>query len=374
MIEGGYKAEGGQKYARLAARVLMEQPWESPPVDVRRDEVVAAMALAIAAKARRRRMVMVSVTTLAAAASLLVVLRLAGSNGLSGAKPGTGSALVVERATGIKNQLVRAASTQPLPDLGVLAVGDTVRSGEDGSAVLGFGNGTRITLSSSAHLRVDDLGSTRRFSLFAGHLQAHVAKLAQGERFIVSTPDGEVEVRGTVFTVAVESSPSWCRDLTSGSAVRVSEGAVWVRSGDKEVVLQPGETWVTPCPDPRVIRNAETAGRGPLPNLPAPPARTGMHKSVTHKVIGVATPVLGQNPSPVAPAPASVDTMVPPAPVSRLAEQNDLFSAAMAAERMGQHDVALRKLDELTTRYPGGPLSESARVERRRILAARDLR
>jgi TolA-binding protein len=52
-----------------------------------------------------------------------------------------------------------------------------------------------------------------------------------------------------------------------------------------------------------------------------------------------------------------------------LAEQNDLFSAAMAAERQGQHGVALRRLDELISRFPGGPLSESARGERQRILS-----
>ena len=372
--------EGGQKYARLAARVLLEQPWESPPADDRRDEVVAAMALAIAAKARRRRIVLVSVATLAAAASVLVVLRLAGGNGstgLSGGKAGAQSALVVEHATGSANRLVRAASTQPLPDLGVLAVGDTVRSGEDGSAVLGFGNGTRITLSSSAHLRVDDLGSTRRFSLFGGHLQAHVAKLGQGERFVVSTPHGEVEVRGTVFTVAVESPPSWCRDLASGSTVRVSEGAVWVRSGDKQVVLQPGETWATPCPPPQAM--PETAEPTPVAasSSAAASVRPGLHKGAT-KVARMAEPVLGQSPSLVAPAPVPVlvpiDKPVPSPSFSRLAEQNDLFSAAMAAERQGQHDLALRKLDELITHYPSGPLSESARVERQRILAAQGLR
>jgi TolA-binding protein len=52
-----------------------------------------------------------------------------------------------------------------------------------------------------------------------------------------------------------------------------------------------------------------------------------------------------------------------------LAEQNDLFSAAMAAERQGQHAAALRRLDELISRFPSGPLSESARGERQRILS-----
>src|ERR1039457_2312270 len=139
--------EGEDRYARLAARVLRglhesqgsqgstAVHLEGPPLrdDVRRDAIVAAMALAIAAKARRRRMVTLAVVTLAAAASVVVVLRLTGNGGLLGTKPGAGSALVVEQATGHGIQLVRATTTQPLPVLGVLAVGDGVRSGEDSS-------------------------------------------------------------------------------------------------------------------------------------------------------------------------------------------------------------------------------------------------
>ena len=370
--------EGEEKYARLAARLLIERQAESPPAptDARRDAMVAAMAMAIAAKARRRRIVAATAVLVAAAASVIVVLRLAGSNGLPGAKPGAGSVLVVEHATGHGNLLVRAAATQPLPDLGVLAVGDGVRSGEDSSATLGFGNGTRITLSSSGHLRIDDLGSTRRFSLLSGRLQAHVAKLAQGERFVVSTPDSEVEVRGTVFTVEVGSPPPLCRDSASSSTVHVSEGAVWVRSGDKQVVLQPGETWGTPCPDPQTVHAtaAESAERAPV-TAPGPrdtSIRSGAHKPAAARVTSMFAPAPGQKELPVVPGvePARKDSPAPPESVSRLAEQNDLFSAAMAAERQGQHDLALRKLDELITHYPSGPLSESARAERQRILSA----
>ena len=365
--------EGETRYARLAARLLNQQQADGPevPADVRRDAVVAALALAIAAKARRRRMVALSVATLALAAGLVVVLKLTGGSGLSGSKPGAGSALVVEHATGSGNQLVRAGSAQPLPDLGVLAVGDSVRSGTDGMATLGYANGTRITLSSSAHLQVDDLGITRRFSLSSGQLQAHVAKLGQGERFVVSTPDSEVEVRGTVFTVAVDSSPSRCRDSASSSTVSVSEGAVWVRSGDRQVVLQPGESWITPCHEPRNTA-AEVAARAPvvMPGQVGPSVRSAIHRTATVRVTSMAaptTPVQRELAPSIEPRP----NPAPPASVSRLAEQNDLFSAAMTAERQGQHDLALGKLDELVTRYPSGPLSESARAERQRILSAK---
>jgi len=56
-----------------------------------------------------------------------------------------------------------------------------------------------------------------------------------------------------------------------------------------------------------------------------------------------------------------------------LAEQNDLLSSAMAAARAGQHEQALRRLDDLLARFPEGPLSETARIERQRIRAAQIL-
>jgi TolA-binding protein len=61
---------------------------------------------------------------------------------------------------------------------------------------------------------------------------------------------------------------------------------------------------------------------------------------------------------------------VAPPPMSRLVEQNDLFSAAMEAERHGHHAAALHKLDDLIKRFPEGPLTESARGERQRIRSA----
>jgi outer membrane protein assembly factor BamD (BamD/ComL family) len=57
-----------------------------------------------------------------------------------------------------------------------------------------------------------------------------------------------------------------------------------------------------------------------------------------------------------------------------LAEQNDLFSSAIASEHRGDHATAIRKLDELIQRFPSGPLLESARVERQRILSVQSSR
>jgi ferric-dicitrate binding protein FerR (iron transport regulator) len=351
----------------IAEQAAEQSEGSSARTDERRDAIVAAMALAIAAKARRRRAYAATAIVLAAAAGVLVVLRLAGGAGLSGSKAGAASALVVEHQDGRGNLLVRAAGSRPLPDLGVLAVGDSVRTDESSGTTLGFGNGTSIVLSSSAQLRVDEIGATRRFSLLGGRFQAHVAKLTQGERFVVSTPDSEVEVRGTVFTVVVSSPDANCRDLASSSSVQVSEGAVWVRARDAQVLLHAGESWTTPCPaSPSDIAPPAVV---PVPRLNPAPA-TAVHGAV-HKTVAARAEVLPSRVPPPSLAPAPPDSTSSPAPVSHLAEQNDLFSAAMAAERRGEHETALRTLNQLIERFPGSPLGESARAERQRIQAVR---
>ena len=352
-----------EKYARSAARLLVEErpPTELASGDARRDTVVAAMALAIAGKRRRRRILRGAVVTMALAASIAVVAGLTSKDKAPQKSAGSAVALFVEHEIGKGNLLVRAGVKQALPDLAVLAEGDSVRSDQVGGATLVTGNGTSISLAGSSHLRIDELGTTRRFALLSGMMETHVAKLAPGERFIVSIPDGEVEVRGTVFTVSVSDSPSTCRGSASVSTVKVGKGAVSVRSGDSHVVLHPGETWSTPCP----------AGSAPQAVVPGSSPGVGTHSPAAGSVRRPA--VIIKEPSPAqlgkAPSAPTESVAVQPSP-SRLAEQNDLFQAAMSAERQGQSDMALRQLDALTRRFPGGPLEESARAERNRILSA----
>jgi len=393
--DGDVGGSGDDRYAQLAAKLLAEQQQECPRQDVHRDAVIAAMALVVAGRRRRRWVVGGASALVAAAAVVLLVRSPAGNesaaNPARAASPAPESTLVVEHETGHGNLLVRAAKTSPLPDLGVLAAGDSVRSGPDSSATLAFPNGTRLTLSPNGQLRIDDLGATRRFSLLGGQLQAHVAKLGRGERFIVTTPDSEVEVRGTVFSVAVEGPTPSCPTSSSTSTVFVSEGGVWVRSRAKETVLVPGETWITPCQELRApaqaVAQAGQAGVGmggvgsPLAADPSARVNKGSARPPAAKASAVRA-VKQTSPSEVskfapvaaAPAPALSSLTSAPSPVSSLAEQNDLFSDAMAAERAGLHDLALIKLDDLLTRFATGPLSESARAQRERILSAQNSR
>ena len=365
--------ESDNRYAGAAARLLIDQQQQGDdlplPEDRQRDAVVAAMALAIAGRIRRRRIVIASAVTFAAAAGVALAVGLAW-------RPST--ALVVDQVSGQGNVLVHMASMQSLSDRQKLQPGDSVRSGEGGTASFGFANGTKLALTPSSDLRIDEVGPTRRFFLFSGGVHARVSKLGRGERFVVDTPDSEVEVHGTVFTVGINPPSASCLGAAT-SKVEVSEGTVWVRSGEQQVVLRAGESWSAPCARQQV---SDELPAGPVEHAPAAVHGPAAHGPAAHGPAPAFVRSAGHKPSAsrpafapafappieyVAPKPDLVAP--PPVALSRLAEQNDLLSAAMAAERQGQHAAALHKLDELISRFPGGPLSESARGERQRILS-----
>lgn len=376
--------DGEGRYARLAAQLLKAQPAaEFPDREGRRDTVVAAMALAIAEKRRRRRTAIAVGAVLAAAAAVLLMVKVTAGNKAAG--PFDAMTLSVEEHTGTGCVLVRDALQKPLLDGARLAEGDAIQAQAGSSTTLAFGNGTRVVLSAAGRLHVDELAATRRFSLGAGRLQARVAKLARGERFVVDTPDAEIEVRGTVFGIVVAPA-SGCGDQASRSTVEVSEGAVWVRSGTRQALLRPGESWTSPCadatsePEPSPTMDAPPAAeKGPSAHSPRHPVAVPLRHAVA---VPSRQPVAVKPSTTSAPPAAPVVSTVPPAveatPAavreSHLAEQNGLLSAAMAAEHGGDHATALDKLDQLIRRFPAGPLLESARAERQRILSAQPQR
>jgi ferric-dicitrate binding protein FerR (iron transport regulator) len=333
-----------EKYALAAARLLREQMSSAPvrePGD--RDRVVAAMELELAQHARRRRLLRVGGWTLAAAAGVLLVLKLTPS----GVQP-----LLVEQITGQGNVLLRQGQTQGLTEATSLLEGDEIRSGATGGATLGLGRGTTLVLANASQVRVSEAGHTRRFLLLHGRVDASVAKLRPNQRLLVATPDSEVEVRGTRFSVKVTDAPAGCGGAGQRSTVDVQEGTVWVRSQGEEKILTAGQSFVRACAASSVP---------PLPEAvapAAPPPAESQPVTSTAPRRRIPNAVAVKNPAEAL------------APESQLAEQNDLLSSAMAAARAGQHDVALRRLDTLLARFPEGPLSETARIERQRIKSA----
>jgi hypothetical protein len=177
-------------------------------------------------------------------------------------------------------------------------------------------------LGESADLTVDGDEATQILRLVAGSVDLHVAKVSADHRFLVTTPDAEVEVRGTKFRVSIGPSDPTCSEDAVTHLV-VTEGAVVVRHGGTEKRVTAGEQWPADC-----IAPVEVA----------------------------------------APAPPSAAPAITASVASSLAEQNDLFAEAIVAKRGGESRVALTAFDRFLAMYPSSPLAQSAAVERMRLL------
>src|SRR6185295_9438660 len=102
-----------------------------------------------------------------------------------------------------------------------------------------------LGLPGSGELELTELGAIQRFTLRAGRVQANVAKLAPGQRFLVVTGDAEIEVRGTSFEAAVDAQPACPAGTTT--RVRVLEGVVTVRHAGSEEAVRAGGAWRAAC-------------------------------------------------------------------------------------------------------------------------------
>jgi ferric-dicitrate binding protein FerR (iron transport regulator) len=100
---------------------------------------------------------------------------------------------------------------------------------------LALPTGDLMTTAPSVALSIVEISNSARvLSLEAGEALFDVVPLREGERFVVQTPNLEVHVRGTVFSVTREHA----RTL-----VRVYEGRVEVRDRDEVTTLGPGEAY-----------------------------------------------------------------------------------------------------------------------------------
>jgi hypothetical protein len=111
-------------------------------------------------------------------------------------------------------------------------------------------------------------GKVETVTLTRGELWIVVRKQAQGERFLVEVPDGELEVRGTTFDVRVGGG--------STQHVHVVEGVVAVQlHGHPAVELAAGQTLDLDVPDVEVApKPAPSAAPPPsvaAARLPSPP-------------------------------------------------------------------------------------------------------
>jgi ferric-dicitrate binding protein FerR (iron transport regulator) len=341
--------EKDPRYARLAAKVLQHGAADDEAGTATtlpdRTASVAAIERALRARGRRRLVPWIGWGVAAAAAAVLLSVgwrslrstestERATAGGVARGGAPADTKLSVADVDGSGAAIEAPDGVRPAIRGDRIAAGTSVRVPGAGHLLLALDTGTRLRVGASSRVRLTALGATQRFDVESGTLEADVAKVPLGGRFIVATGDAEVEVKGTRFEVAVGPTASACAPFAR-TQVMVQEGVVAVRFAGGEVRLPAGSVWPA-CPPPA------PAAHGPRSRARQP------HASVQ--------------------APESAPSDAPRVDPSTLAEQNDLFAAALAARRRGDLGEAIHWLDRLIARYPKGQLIDSARAERQRLL------
>lgn len=346
-------------YARAAARLLAHgQPADKlqPGPSENRAATVAAMEREILNSARPRAASSARFW-LAAAAGLALVAGLGvGWRFARPSVPPTADPRVLVHVEGQRNnyRLLRGATIGNVVEASEMLPGDRVQTGAGDGVALLLSTGTRVAVAGQSEVQFRDSGhASQRFWLESGGLKASVAKLGPQERFLVQTLDSEIEVHGTVFSVKLE--PATEGSAINGARTRVclEEGVVLWRQAGRETKMIASTGHSVGCEE----TTAESGVVSPVdrtddPNIEGskPGERAGF---------GIARPKVHAREVAASTARQSLP--------SHLAEQNDLFAAAMGAERQGNLGLAVAQLELLLARYPDGSLAESARAEVARL-------
>jgi len=317
----------------VRARIAPQRPFQAEPA-------IDRVADAIRGAAARRRRLRVALSISAAGALCAGALALfAGVRGQSTLTPPVAAA----PSKPAESPFVAVGDTPA-----TLRAGDRLRS-DSGAVELEGGDGTSVRLAPRSDLRLLRADAERWLRLAAGEVSVHVTKLKPGQRFVIVTPDAEVEVRGTRFQVQVGDENDGCGTVTH---VRVDEGIVDVRAGGAVARVPAGSRWPAGC-------------------APAPAAAVAPPSGFVRAAAVRRAPVRAVR-APVAPVLAKTTAVAAPesARMSTLATENDLFGSALRAEHHGDRREALDLLDVLLTRFPGTPLRASALAARDRLSQA----
>jgi ferric-dicitrate binding protein FerR (iron transport regulator) len=334
----------------LAAEGARSSPEASAPPrpedEVRIIRTIEAEIRAVARRRRIRRVIAASVVAVAAGIALFVAF------------PGRGTSEPSAQSLADGVVIVRSGSQLPVDTKTPMRAGDRMVTTSTGRGSVLFATGTQVVVEGASELVIVEPGPVYAFSLAAGTMRANVAKLKPGERFVVRTADGEIEVRGTTFEVSIVP-PSLCAN-GSKTHLAVAEGTVAVRTSRGEELVTKGQVWPADC--------ATEAAPLPMPTAPLVASATsdGSLAPITSSS-AASTSATEPKPTGSAPAPRVPSTV---AAASDLGAQNALFAEATAARRRGDDTAALAAYDRLRAQYPQSPLSETADTERMRLLAA----
>ena len=196
----------------------------------------------------------------------------------------------------------------------------------------------------------EEEGATARVRLSRGSAAFHVHKLNAGQRFFVTLPDGEIEVRGTRFVV----------DIAEGHTryVVVMEGKVAFRQGEGgERLLLAGQRWDAPSEASRADEGHERASEAPA----APPAmnpaatRTGTRARLRASASHHGAPAAAAE-SPVVAQSRAVEPSAAPAPPPETTP--NLFARGIQAFRAGRYAEAEGLWRDFVAEHPQDPRVE----------------
>ena len=206
---------------------------------------------------------------------------------------------------------------------------------------------TTVAPERGARFAQQSAGGAETVTLDEGAATFAVRPLSAGERFIIKTADGEVELRGAV--ARVEAAGSKVR------AVSVQEGKAEVRYGGAVFELSAGSAWSPPlaAPPPAIDAPAVAPtsdprlGRASLHGTGSTPAARGASKPVAP------TAAEARASEPVAPA------ATPPEPPKVEPGATDFADAVHLFER-GDYPSAARRLAEFSRAHPDDGRAEDS--------------
>jgi FecR-like protein len=167
-------------------------------------------------------------------------------------------------------------------------------------------------------------GDRKKVVLTRGALRIHVDHSAGQGRFLVALPDGELEDRGTTFTVSAEDGHT--------TRVAVEEGSVVLRLRDRSsMTIRAGEAW---------IRETHIVSAEPTPPLVAAPAELRQ----------------------TSPRPRAAVSSPPPSPAADSAVKDPTgdFRAAMSLLDAGANRRAAAGFAGFVEAHPRDPRAEDA--------------
>lgn len=306
----------------------------------RRERLVRLLGANIAAQGRQKRWRVAPWLWGVAAAAAVAA---AGVVGYSVLQPRPAETAQVDLpSAGDARAVLGAVSVLRGTDSTRLRAGDTFVGGEVISTAAGAGVEIGIAsghadLAASSEMQIlRPTASERRLRLGTGSVDVDLPrKLEGGKHLIVETPDAEVLVVGTAFTVEVGAENG-----ARATHVSVRRGTVWImQNGKQRAVLRAGDDW----------RSSNAPPRAPVPPAALEPEKSTRASDAAKgaslgRVVASSRGVRGARP---------VES-------GTLREENALYEAGLAARNRGDHAAAADAFAQLLARFPRSILRESA--------------